>query len=115
MSRLERRLRAVEKQLEYLAEHHYCDLYEYFYTVEPFRMTIEDIHEIQGRGVVLVGKGCIDDIQRGDQVELNGNEYTLSYVERMHRTGLVLRGLERKDVEAGQTVRKVREAHEVGG
>jgi elongation factor Tu len=88
---------------------------------KPFMMPIEDVFSIKGRGTVVTGKIDRGEIKVGDPVEIVGlHEKTTSSVvtgvEMFHKTldygmagdnaGLLLRGIERTDVERGQVVAK---------
>jgi len=87
---------------------------------KPFLMSIEDVFSITGRGTVVTGRierGCI---KVGDSVEIVGlNETratTCTGVEMFHKlldqgqagdnVGVLLRGIEKKDVERGQVLAK---------
>ena len=88
---------------------------------KPFMMPIEDVFSIKGRGTVVTGRIDRGEIKVGDPVEIVGlHEKTTSSVvtgvEMFHKTldygmagdnaGLLLRGIERTDVERGQVVAK---------
>jgi len=88
---------------------------------KPFMMPIEDVFSIKGRGTVVTGRIDRGEIKVGDPVEIVGlHEKTTSSVvtgvEMFHKTldygmagdnaGLLLRGIERDDVERGQVVAK---------
>ena len=86
---------------------------------KPFMMPIEDVFSIKGRGTVVTGRVERGRIKVGDAVEIVGlREKSISSVvtgvEMFHKSldegiagdncGLLLRGIERTDVERGQVV-----------
>jgi elongation factor Tu len=86
---------------------------------KPFMMPIEDVFSIKGRGTVVTGRVDRGKIKVGDAVEIVGlREKSMSSVvtgvEMFHKSldegmagdncGLLLRGIERTDVERGQVV-----------
>jgi len=86
---------------------------------KPFMMPIEDVFSIKGRGTVVTGRVDRGRIKVGDAVEIVGlQEKTKSSVvtgvEMFHKSldtgmagdncGLLLRGIDRTDVERGQVV-----------
>jgi elongation factor Tu len=88
---------------------------------KPFMMPIEDVFSIKGRGTVVTGRVDRGRVKTGESVEIVGlREKTISSVvtgvEMFHKTldegiagdnlGLLLRGIERTDVERGQVVAK---------
>jgi elongation factor Tu len=88
-------------------------------TDKPFMMPIEDVFSIKGRGTVVTGRIDRGKIKTGDAVEIVGlRDKSLSSVvtgvEMFHKTlddgqagdnvGLLLRGIERTDVERGMVV-----------
>ncbi len=88
---------------------------------KPFMMPIEDVFSIKGRGTVVTGRVERGVIKVGDPVEIVGlREKSLTSVvtgvEMFHKTldqgqagdnlGLLLRGIDREDVERGQVVAK---------
>ena len=89
-------------------------------TDKPFMMPIEDVFSIKGRGTVVTGRVDRGVIKVGDPVEIVGLRETRSSVctgvEMFHKMmdegmagdnlGLLLRGIERTDVERGQVVAK---------
>ncbi|GAP05775.1 translation elongation factor TU [Anaerolinea thermolimosa] len=90
-------------------------------TDKPFMMPIEDVFSIKGRGTVVTGRVERGRIKVGDPVEIVGlREKSLSSVvtgvEMFHKMldegiagdnlGLLLRGIERTDVERGMVVAK---------
>jgi elongation factor Tu len=88
---------------------------------KPFMMPIEDVFSIKGRGTVVTGRVDRGEIKTGEPVEIIGlREKSINSVvtgvEMFHKTldygmagdnlGLLLRGIERTDVERGQVVAK---------
>jgi elongation factor Tu len=88
---------------------------------QPFMMPIEDVFSIKGRGTVVTGRVDRGRVHTGEPVEIVGlQEKTMNSVvtgvEMFHKTldegiagdnlGLLLRGIERTDVERGQVVAK---------
>jgi elongation factor Tu len=89
-------------------------------TDKPFMMPVEDVFSIKGRGTVVTGRVDRGVIKVGDPVEIIGLRETRTSVctgvEMFHKMmdegmagdnlGLLLRGIERTDVERGQVVAK---------
>jgi elongation factor Tu len=90
-------------------------------TEKPFMMPIEDVFSIKGRGTVVTGRIERGKIKVGEAVEIVGlreksMNSVVTGVEMFHKTmdegiagdnaGLLLRGIERTDVERGQVVAK---------
>jgi len=87
---------------------------------KPFMMAIEDVFSIKGRGTVVTGRIERGKVKVGDAVEIVGLRETrasvVTGVEMFHKAldegiagdnvGLLLRGIEREDVERGQVVAK---------
>ena len=88
---------------------------------KPFMMSIEDVFSIKGRGTVVTGRIDRGVIKVGEPVEIVGlqeksRESVCTGVEMFHKmldqgmagdnVGLLLRGIERTDVERGQVVAK---------
>ena len=88
---------------------------------KPFMMPIEDVFSIKGRGTVVTGRVDRGRIKVGEPVEIVGlREKSMASVvtgvEMFHKSldegmagdncGLLLRGIERTDVERGQVVAK---------
>ncbi len=88
---------------------------------KPFMMSIEDVFSIKGRGTVVTGRVDRGKIKVGDPVEIVGlRDKSMTSVvtgtEMFHKSldevmagdnaGLLLRGIERTDVERGQVVAK---------
>jgi elongation factor Tu len=87
----------------------------------PFMMPVEDVFTIKGRGTVVTGRVDRGQVKVGEPVEIVGlREKSMSSVvtgvEMFHKTldtglagdnlGLLLRGIERTDVERGMVVAK---------
>jgi len=90
-------------------------------TEKPFMMPIEDVFSIKGRGTVVTGRVDRGKIKVGEPVEIVGLRdksmaSVVTGVEMFHKSldegmagdncGLLLRGIERTDVERGQVVAK---------
>lgn len=89
-------------------------------TEKPFLMPVEDIFTIQGRGTVATGRVERGIIKVNEQVEIVGIRPTKTTVctgvEMFHKlldegragdnVGLLLRGVERKEIERGQVISK---------
>ena len=89
-------------------------------TEKPFQMAIEDVFSIKGRGTVVTGRVDRGKIKVGEPVEIVGlrptRDSVCTGVEMFHKqldegmagdnVGLLLRGIERTDVERGQVVAK---------
>lgn len=87
---------------------------------KPFLMPIEDVFSIKGRGTVVTGKIEQGIIKVGDSVEIVGvkdtQTTTVTGVEMFHKqldqgqagdnAGLLIRGIEREQVERGQVLAK---------
>jgi len=87
---------------------------------KPFMMSVEDVFSIKGRGTVVTGRVDRGKVKVGDPVEIVGLRETRSTVvtgvEMFHKSldeglagdnlGLLLRGIERTDVERGQVIAK---------
>jgi elongation factor Tu len=87
---------------------------------KPFMMPIEDVFSIKGRGTVVTGRVDRGVVKVGEPVEIIGLRETRTSVctgvEMFHKMmdegmagdnlGLLLRGIERTDVERGQVVAK---------
>ena len=101
---------------------------------KPFLMPVEDVFSIKGRGTVGTGRIERGLVKVGDEVEIVGlhakeNWKTIvTGVEMFNKTlnegmagdnvGLLLRGVDKKDLERGQVLAKPQEhyaAHEVHG
>ncbi len=89
-------------------------------TDKPFLMPVEDVFSIKGRGTVVTGRIERGQIKIGDEVEVVGlkasAKTTITGVEMFRKqlnegqagdnVGLLVRGLERTDVERGQVMCK---------
>ncbi len=90
-------------------------------TEKPFMMPVEDVFSIKGRGTVVTGRVERGKVKVGEPVEIVGlKEKSMSSVvtgvEMFHKSldegiagdnvGLLLRGIDREDVERGQVVSK---------
>ncbi len=89
-------------------------------TDKPFMMSVEDVFSIKGRGTVVTGRIDRGIIKIGEPIEIIGLRETKSSVvtgvEMFHKqldegmagdnVGLLLRGIEREDVERGQVLAK---------
>ncbi len=87
---------------------------------KPFLMPVEDVFSIKGRGTVVTGKIEQGIIKVGDEVEILGvretKKTTVTGIEMFHKlldqgqagdnAGILLRGVERTDVERGQVLAK---------
>jgi elongation factor Tu len=85
---------------------------------KPFLMPVEDVFAIKGRGTVVTGRIERGIVKIGDEIEIVGIRDTrkavVTGVEMFHKTldsgepgdavGLLLRGIERTDVERGQVL-----------
>ncbi len=90
-------------------------------TDKPFMMSVEDVFSIKGRGTVVTGRIDRGLVKVGDPAEIIGlkekpTSTVVTGVEMFHKqldegmagdnVGLLLRGIERTDVERGQVVAK---------
>ncbi len=89
-------------------------------TERPFMMSVEDVFSIKGRGTVVTGRIDRGVIKIGEPIEIVGLRETknsvVTGVEMFHKlldegragdnVGLLLRGIEREDVERGQVLAK---------
>jgi elongation factor Tu len=87
---------------------------------KPFMMAVEDVFSIKGRGTVVTGRMDRGKVKIGDPVEIIGLRDTrasvVTGVEMFHKSldegmagdnlGLLLRGIERTDIERGQVLAK---------
>ncbi len=90
-------------------------------TDKPFMLSVEDVFSIKGRGTVVTGRIDRGIVKVGDAAEIIGlhdksTSTVVTGVEMFHKqldegmagdnVGLLLRGIEREDVERGQVVAK---------
>jgi elongation factor Tu len=88
---------------------------------KPFMMSVEDVFSIKGRGTVVTGRIDRGVVKVGEPVEIVGLQEkstpsVVTGVEMFHKqldegmagdnVGLLLRGIERTDVERGQVIAK---------
>jgi len=88
---------------------------------KPFLMSIEDVFSIKGRGTVATGRIERGKVKVGDEVEIVGLmkqprktvvtgvemfQKTLEYGMAGDNVGVLLRGVERTDIERGQVLAK---------
>ncbi len=88
---------------------------------KPFLMPVEDVFSIKGRGTVGTGRVDRGQVKVGDNVEIVGLipeprktvvtgvemfNKTLDYAQAGDNAGLLLRGVEKKDLERGQVLAK---------
>jgi elongation factor Tu len=87
---------------------------------KPFLMAVEDVFSIKGRGTVPTGRVERGVIKPGDEIEIVGLGATkktvatslemfhklLDYAEPGDAVGLLLRGVEREDIQRGQVLAK---------
>jgi elongation factor Tu len=90
-------------------------------TDKPFLMSIEDVFSIKGRGTVVTGRVDRGTLKPGEEVEIVGlrddiRKVVVTSMEMFHKTldrveagdnaGLLLRGVDRDEVERGQVLAK---------
>jgi elongation factor Tu len=90
-------------------------------TDKPFMMSVEDVFSIKGRGTVVTGRVDRGTINTGDPVDIVGLQdemvsSVVTGVEMFHKIldeglagdnlGLLLRGIDREDVERGMVIAK---------
>jgi elongation factor Tu len=89
-------------------------------TDKPFMMAVEDVFSIKGRGTVVTGRIDRGVVKVGDPIEIVGLRETktsvVTGIEMFHKqldeglagdnAGILLRGIERTDVERGQVLVK---------
>ena len=86
---------------------------------QPFLMSVEDVFSIKGRGTVPTGRVERGVVKAGDEVEIVGLHHeprktVATSLEMFHKTmdeaepgdavGVLLRGVEREDIERGQVL-----------
>lgn len=90
-------------------------------TEKPFLMPVEDVFTIQGRGTVVTGRVERGILKVNEEIEIVGLKdsvksvvtgiemfrKTLDEARAGDNTGLLLRGIEKEDVERGQVIAKV--------
>ncbi len=83
-----------------------------------FRMTVEDVFSIKGRGTVATGKIETGTLKVGDEVEIHGNngvkKTTVSGIEMFRKmleqaspgdaVGILLRDVTRDDIHQGDVI-----------
>ena len=94
-------------------------------TDKPFLMPVEDVFTITGRGTVATGRVERGSVKIGDTVEIVGlgasKQTVVTGVEMFHKSldaaiagdnaGLLLRGIQRSDIERGQVLCKPGSIH----
>ncbi len=90
-------------------------------TDKPFLMSVEDVFSIKGRGTVVTGRVDRGTMKPGEEVEIVGlkdeiRKVVVTSMEMFHKTldeveagdnaGLLLRGVDRDEVERGQVMAK---------
>ena len=127
------RLQALESSSKDLNAPEYASIKEFLRVVDeyipqpvrdidkPFMMSVEDVFSIKGRGTVVTGRVDRGKVKIGEPVEIVGlREKSMASVvtgvEMFHKSldegmagdncGLLLRGIERTDVERGQVIAK---------
>ncbi len=94
-------------------------------TDKPFLMSIEDVFTITGRGTVVTGRVERGKLNLNEEVEIVGLKETrksvvtgiemfrksLDYAEAGDNAGVLLRGINREDVERGQVLAKPGSVH----
>ena len=92
---------------------------------KPFLMSIEDVFTITGRGTVVTGRVERGQLKLNDEVEIVGLKPTkktvvtgiemfrkqLDFAEAGDNAGVLVRGIDRKDVERGQVLAKPGTVH----
>ena len=87
-------------------------------TEKPFLMSVEDVFTISGRGTVCTGRVERGQVKLNDEVEIVGLRDTkktvvtgiemfrksLDYAEAGDNAGILLRGIDREDIERGQVL-----------
>jgi elongation factor Tu len=88
------------------------------YTDPSFRMTVEDVFAIRGRGTVVTGQIEIGEIRVGNEVYIHGSDATKTAVitgiemfrrkqpqaQAGDRVGLRLAGINKEDVQHGDVL-----------
>ncbi len=87
---------------------------------QPFLMPVEDVFSITGRGTVATGRVERGQLKMGDNIEIVGLKETktsvvtgiemfrklLDYAEAGDNVGVLLRGVDKKEIERGQVLAK---------
>jgi elongation factor Tu len=87
---------------------------------KPFMMAVEDVFSIKGRGTVVTGRVDRGIAKKGDPISIIGlrdtKESVITGIEMFHKeldearagdnAGILLRGIEREDIERGQVLAK---------
>lgn len=87
---------------------------------KPFLMPVEDVFTIQGRGTVVTGRVERGKLALNEEIEIVGlrdtKKSTVTGIEMFHKmldeaqagdnTGILLRGIEKADIERGQVLSK---------
>ena len=87
---------------------------------QPFLMPVEDVFSITGRGTVATGRVERGQLKMGDEIEIVGLKDTkksvvtgiemfrklLDYAEAGDNVGVLLRGVDKKEIERGQVLAK---------
>lgn len=88
------------------------------FTDPSFRMMVEDVFVIRGRGVVVTGQIEIGEIRVGNEVYIHGSGETrtavINSIEMFHRrqqraqagdrVGLILAGISKEEVQPGDAL-----------
>jgi elongation factor Tu len=90
-------------------------------TAKPFMMAVEDVFSIKGRGTVVTGRVERGTLSKGEEIEIIGlrekpMKTVVTGIEMFHKeldsaqagdnAGILLRGIERTDVERGMVLAK---------
>jgi elongation factor Tu len=90
-------------------------------TDKPFLMPVEDVFSIKGRGTVVTGRAERGTLEKGQEVEIIGlrddvRKVVVTGIEMFHKeldraeagdnAGILLRGIERDDIERGMVLAK---------
>jgi elongation factor Tu len=90
-------------------------------TDKPFLMPVEDVFSIKGRGTVVTGRAERGTMEKGQEVEIIGlrddvRKVVVTGIEMFHKeldrveagdnAGILLRGIERDDIERGMVLAK---------
>jgi elongation factor Tu len=88
---------------------------------KPFMMAVEDVFTIKGRGTVVTGRVERGSLKKGEEIAIIGlrdeiRKTTVTGIEMFHKeldsaeagdnAGILLRGIEREDVERGMVLAK---------